>query len=70
MGLGKADISGLYRLVDWLLRLPDDLEARFHEQLYEFERKQDMPHITSAERFGIEKGLRQGMEQGLCLIHS
>ncbi len=24
-----------------------------------------MPYVTSAERFGIEKGLRQGIEQGL-----
>lgn len=24
-----------------------------------------MPYVTSAERFGIEKGLQQGLEQGL-----
>ena len=65
MGLGKADIQELYRLVDWLLRLPDDMEARFHEQLCEFERKRSMPYVTSAERFGIRKGLQQGIEKGL-----
>ena len=65
MGLGKADIQELYRLVDWMLRLPDDLEARFHEQLCEFERKENMPYVTSAERFGIAKGRQQGIEEGL-----
>ena len=24
-----------------------------------------MPYVTSAERFGIEKGLQQGLQQGL-----
>ena len=24
-----------------------------------------MPYVTSAERFGIEKGLQQGMQQGM-----
>ncbi len=65
MGLGKADIRELYRLVDWLVRLPDDLEAQFHEKLYEFENERNMPYVTSAERFGIEKGLQQGIEKGL-----
>jgi flagellar biosynthesis/type III secretory pathway protein FliH len=65
MGLGKADIRELYRLVDWLVKLPEDLEARFHEQLYEYERKKSMPYVTSAERFGIAKGLQEGIEKGL-----
>jgi flagellar biosynthesis/type III secretory pathway protein FliH len=33
--------------------------------LLEFERKQNMPYVTSVERFGIEKGLQQGIEKGL-----
>jgi flagellar biosynthesis/type III secretory pathway protein FliH len=45
--------------------LPEDLEARFHEQLYEYERKKSMPYVTSAERFGIAKGRQQGIEEGL-----
>jgi hypothetical protein len=67
MGLEKLDILELYRLVDWLLRLPAELEARFRRQLYEFEAQQIMPYVTSIEQYGIEKGLEQGLEQGRVL---
>src|SRR5438552_4609019 len=60
IGLGKADILELYRLVDWLMKLPRELEARFLKQVYEFERQKTMPYVTSAEQFGIEKGIERG----------
>ena len=65
LGFGKAGILELYRLIDWLLKLPRRMEERFRQQLMEFEQKQVMPYITSIEQFGIEKGLEQGLEKGL-----
>jgi len=64
IGLGKTDILELFRLVDWLLRLPRELEAVFERQLYEFETQKAMPYVTSIERHGIEKGIEKGIEQG------
>lgn len=54
----------LYRFIDWLMRLPEDLEQRCFQELLEFEEAQRMPYITTAERIGIEKGLQQGREEG------
>lgn len=63
-GLQKADILELYRLVDWLLKLPKELEAKFLRKVYEFEQEKIMPYVTNAERFGIEKGIQEGIEKG------
>ena len=60
IGLKKADILELYRLVDWLMKLPTELEARFRMQLYEYEQKQNMPYVTSIEQYGIDKGRAEG----------
>src|SRR5258708_496052 len=51
LGFAKTEILELYRLIDWLLKLPSDLEARFRQQLVEFEQKKVMPYITSMEQF-------------------
>ncbi len=64
IGFKKADILELQRFLDWLVKLPDDLESEYQKQLFEFERKQNMPYVTSVERFAIEKGLQQGIERG------
>src|SRR5206468_2797412 len=59
------------RLVDWLLKLPKELEARFLRQVYEFEQQKIMPYITSAEEFGIEKGqLMNCRENVLALLEA
>ena len=52
------------RIIDWLMRLPAELEQRLLREVYTLERNVTMPYVTSAERFGIEKGLQQGLQQG------
>ena len=46
------------------MRLPNELEQRLLQEVYTLERNVSMPYVTSAERFGIEKGLQQGLQQG------
>ena len=59
----RQQILELFRFVDWLLYLPDELEQRFHEQLQAYEATMSTPYITSIERRGIEKGIEQGFEE-------
>ncbi|MBM9538907.1 hypothetical protein JWG43_17710, partial [Desulfobulbus alkaliphilus] len=63
-GFSKQDILNIYRLIDWLMMLPEDLTKRFTEDLIKYEEEKKMPYIMSAERIGKEKGLQQGMQQG------
>jgi hypothetical protein len=59
-GYERALILELFRLIDWMIRLPAGLEADFRQQLYAYEEQQRMPYVTTVEQAGIEKGLRQG----------
>ncbi|MCW5559032.1 MAG: transposase [Verrucomicrobiae bacterium] len=58
-GWEKKDVLELYRLLDWLLRLPAEEERVVQQQVLELEKEKRMPYISSAERFGIEKGLKR-----------
>jgi hypothetical protein len=66
-GFSAKDILSLYRLVDWLMMLPDDLTKQFTQHLIAYEEEKKMPYVTSAERIGIEKGLTEGMDKGKLL---
>jgi hypothetical protein len=56
----KQRIIDLFSVIDWLMRLPDELEQRLLEEVYALERNVSMPYVTSAERFGLEKGRQEG----------
>ncbi len=45
----------LIYLLDWMLRLPDDLEREFMHELITFAEQTNMPYVTSIERFGHEE---------------
>jgi hypothetical protein len=49
----------------WKEALPPALEQEFLKEVYTYEKARQMPYITSAERFGIQKGLEQGLEEGI-----
>jgi len=60
-GFSEQDILSIYRLIDWLMMLPEDLTKRFTENLITYEEEKKMPYVTSAERIGMEKGLEKGL---------
>ncbi len=44
--------------------LPERHERELQEELETIEKDNVMPYISSAERFGLEKGLQQGLQTG------
>lgn len=64
-GYERAEIARLYRLIDWLLRLPEDLDRATWYQIRAIEEEYRMPYITTAERVGRAEGLAEGRAQGL-----
>jgi hypothetical protein len=64
-GWSRADILELFRFIDWMLRLPAELEQRLWSEIQTYEEIEHMPYITSIERIGIRKGIEQGIEQGI-----
>ena len=63
-GYSREDILNLYRFIDWLMVLPEELSHRFQDELKAFEEEINVAYITTAERIGIEKGLEQGRQEG------
>jgi hypothetical protein len=59
-GYQREDILELFRFIDWLLLLPEELRQRFDDQLHEYEAAMNRPYITSIEQRGIQQGIQQG----------
>ena len=64
-GRSADQIRSLFRFIDWMIDLPLELEEKFSEQLSQFEEEQQMPYVTSIERLGIEKGIKNAIEMVL-----
>ncbi len=63
-GLSRQDIVELFRLIDWLIELPEREEQRLWTEIETLERERAMPYITSIERLGMERGREEGREEG------
>ncbi len=55
-GYGREDILELFRLIDWLLTLPEDMERSFRETVDRFEEESKMKYVTSIERLSRKEG--------------
>ena len=64
-GWARGDILELFRFIDWMLRLPEELEEQLWSEIQTFETVEHMPYVTSVERIGIRKGIQQGIKQGI-----
>ncbi|MCC5665455.1 hypothetical protein LC653_16390 [Nostoc sp. CHAB 5784] len=49
------------------MRLPEELENSFWQEVTQYEEEKKMPYITSVEKRGIREGLLQGIEIALEL---
>ncbi len=63
-GQMNQEIRDLLRFLDWILRLPEELEQRIIDRTQVWENQKNMPFLSNVERRGLEKGLKQGLEQG------
>ena len=59
-GYNQDEVLNLFRFLDWVLKLPKNLEAEFLQELTAYEEERRMPYVTSMERIGIEKGIEKG----------
>ena len=55
----------MLRLLDWMLRLPEELEQRFRQEMNRFEEDRRMPYVTSFERLARKEGRQEGIKEGL-----
>ena len=64
-GMTRETILAVYKFVDWIIELPEELETEIFEEIQAIEEVTQMPHITSAERIGMRRGMEKGIEKGI-----
>lgn len=62
-GYSREDILGLFRFIDWIMVLPEELAGSFKTEVRSYEEVQTMRYVTSIERLAKEEGIQQGILQ-------
>lgn len=60
LGFEAEVIRKLFRLIDWMMTLPIDLETLFRKELVKLEEGKKMPYVTSIERLARQEGQEEG----------
>ena len=58
----------IFRLIDWMMSLPEDLSRKFEEELVALEESLNMPYVTSVERIAEARGEERGQTKGGALV--
>jgi predicted transposase YdaD len=64
----KTRIRAVFKFIDWIMRLPEQLEKKIEEDILREQGEKPMAYVTSwerrAEKRGEEKGREKGREEG------
>jgi hypothetical protein len=55
-GWSAEDVRQLFRLIDWLMDLPTELQQDFRKNVFRWEEERRMPYVTSIERLAKAEG--------------
>ncbi len=66
-GFERREVERLFRFIDWLMVLPEELEEQFDVELRQLEGETKMPYVTRFERRAIERGRNEGRNEGIQL---
>ncbi|MYN28232.1 hypothetical protein [Duganella levis] len=64
-GWRKQRIIVLFKVIDWMMALPELHQERYWRDLLKLEKERKMEWISPLEQSFIDKGWRKGMEQGM-----
>lgn len=60
----RQRILDFFSVLDWMMRLPRELEQRLWQDVENIEGERKVKYVTSVERLAIERGLEQEPENG------
>jgi hypothetical protein len=64
-GLSPEDVRQLFRVIDWMMDLPPELEDEVWHALDQIEKEKHMPYVTTVERRALEQGRDEGWQEAL-----
>jgi len=62
-GYDQEDIRKLFRVIDWMMTLPEELQQSFEERLNRYQQERQMPLLSHMEVRGMQRGIKQGTVQ-------
>ena len=62
-GYDQEHIRKLFRLLDWMMTLPQELQRNFEAQLRRYQEERRMPLLSHMELRAMQKGIEQGTLQ-------
>ena len=60
----KQRVIDLFRVIDWMMRLPEELEQQLWREIKTLEENEAMQYVTSVERFEIAKVRQESLLEG------
>ncbi len=64
-GWDKQQVIDLFSVLDWMMRLPEQLKRSLWHNIEVLEEQEKMRYVTSVEQLYSEKWMQHGMVQGL-----
>jgi hypothetical protein len=61
----EEDVRQLFRLIDWIMDLPEALQNAFRMDVSHYEEEKRVQYITSIERLALKEGMAKGRAEGL-----
>ncbi|NSW80403.1 MAG: hypothetical protein HPY54_15370 [Chthonomonadetes bacterium] len=65
MGYNRDVAYQLFRLLDWLVQLPEVYEVRYEQFLEAYHSEGKMAYLTTPERYALRRGMEQGLQEGI-----
>jgi hypothetical protein len=62
---GKKDILELFRFIDWLMVLPEELKQQFENFAEKYEEERKMKYVTTFEQRGRKDGINLGVQKSV-----
>ncbi|KYC39543.1 transposase [Scytonema hofmannii PCC 7110] len=67
-GYSREDVLGLFRFIDWIMVLPEELVRSFKQEVRSYEEARRMRYVTSVERLAKEEGMVQTAREHIMKI--
>jgi hypothetical protein len=65
VGYSEKEVVEMFRLIDWLMVLPERQEQAFRIELQQIQEEKQMPYITSIERLARQEGREEAMREDI-----
>jgi len=68
LGLSTEDVRLLFTVVDWVLRLPEDLKTRFRDEVHAMSQENEVEFINCIEEAALEKGRLESKRESVLQV--